>query len=59
MILEALPNLNNPGLKLGPISSLVLLNFVFTLLLKGFPGGSDGTESACNERDLGLIPGPG
>ena len=22
-----------------------------------FPGGSDGTESACNAGDLGLIPG--
>ena len=26
---------------------------------KGFPGGSDDTESACNARDLGLIPGLG
>ena len=25
----------------------------------GFPGGSDGKESACNARDLGLIPGLG
>ena len=23
----------------------------------GFPGGSDGNESACNVGDLGLIPG--
>ena len=23
----------------------------------GFPGDSDGKESACNEGDLGLIPG--
>ena len=23
----------------------------------GFPGGSDGKESACNARDLALIPG--
>ena len=23
----------------------------------GFPGSSDGKESACNARDLGLIPG--
>ena len=23
----------------------------------GFPGGSDGKESACNARDLGLILG--
>ena len=25
----------------------------------GFPGGSDGKESACNVRDPGLIPGWG
>ena len=25
----------------------------------GFPGGSAGKESACNEGDLGLIPGLG
>ena len=25
----------------------------------GFPGGSDGKESACNAGDLGLIPGFG
>ena len=25
----------------------------------GFPGGSDGKESACNEGDLGKIPGLG
>ena len=25
----------------------------------GFPGGPDGKESACNARDLGLIPGLG
>ena len=23
---------------------------------EGFPGGSDGKESACNAEDLGLIP---
>ena len=27
--------------------------------VKGFPGGSDGKESACNVGDLGLIPGLG
>ena len=26
---------------------------------KGFPGGSDGKEFACNAGDLGLIPGSG
>ena len=25
-------------------------------VLMGFPGGSDGKESACNVGDLGLIP---
>ena len=25
----------------------------------GFPGGSDGKESACNARDQGSIPGSG
>ena len=29
----------------------------FKILLLGFPGGSDGKESACNVGDLGLIPG--
>jgi len=24
----------------------------------GFPGSSDGKESACNDRNAGLIPGP-
>ena len=27
--------------------------------MKGFPGSSDGNESACNAGDLGLIPGSG
>ena len=27
--------------------------------IMGFPDGSDGRESACNARDLGLIPGSG
>ena len=25
----------------------------------GFPGGSDGKESACNAKDMDLIPGSG
>ena len=28
-------------------------------LSRGFPGGSDGRESACNTGDPGLIPGSG
>ena len=27
--------------------------------MKGFPGGSDGKESACSAGDLGLVPGSG
>ena len=27
--------------------------------MSGFPGGSDGKESACNAGDRGSIPGPG
>ena len=30
--------------------------FSLTILLRGFPGGSDGKESTCNEGDLGSIP---
>ena len=29
------------------------------VVLGGFPGGSDGKESACKVGDLGLIPGSG
>ena len=32
---------------------------VVAALVAGFPGGSDGKESACNPGDLGLIPGLG
>ena len=28
----------------------------FSINILGFPGGSDGKESACNAGDLGLIP---
>ena len=31
----------------------------FTLLLLGFPGGSDGKESACKAEEMGSIPGSG
>ena len=30
-----------------------------SIFLKGFPGGSDRKESACNEGDPGSIPGSG
>ena len=29
------------------------------MVIWGFPGGSDGKDSACNEVDLGLISGSG
>ena len=35
-------------------SAVLLLAFI-----RGFPGGSDGKESTCNEGDWGLIPGSG
>ena len=31
----------------------------FTQMFRGFPDGSDGKESACNEGDLNLTPGSG
>ena len=31
--------------------------FWLSLPIMGFPGGSDGKESACNVGDLGSIPG--
>ena len=30
-----------------------------TYIKRGFPGGSDGKESACNAGDLGSMPGLG
>ena len=35
------------------------VSFSFILCTRGFPGDSDSRESACNARDLGLIPGSG
>ena len=34
-------------------------NGLSTSVFLGFPGGSEGKESACNAGDLGLIPGLG
>ena len=36
---------------------LVCLFYIFYTLYRGFPGSSDGKESAYNEGDPGLIPG--
>ena len=35
------------------------LKYTCAAIILGLPGGSDGKESACNARDLGLIPGSG
>ena len=35
------------------------LFYAINLPVVGFPGGSDGKESACSVGDLGLIPGSG
>ena len=32
---------------------------IYMNIYMGFPGGSDGKESACNAGNLGLIPGLG
>ena len=40
------------------ISSVLKLDNSINYLL-GFPGGSDGEESACNVGDPGLTPGSG
>ena len=40
------------------VSVLQIRNFFF-YSSKGFPGGPDGKESACNVGDPGLIPGSG
>ena len=37
----------------------ILLYMYFMHINMGFPGGSDGEESACNAADPGLIPGSG
>ena len=37
--------------------AVLLISVLF--LPRGFPGGSDGKEPACNARDPGLIPGSG
>ena len=39
--------------------NILLWKFPKILTAEGFPGRSDGKESACNEEDPGLIPGSG
>ena len=42
-----------------PPEMILILLTGSTKYKMGFPGGSDGKESACNVGDLGLIPGLG
>jgi len=35
------------------------INYILVYVYLGFPGGSDGKDSACNSGDPGLIPGLG
>ena len=45
-------------LKWNPYDSwFIFLNYIQYLVITGFPGGSDGKESACSIEDLGSIPG--
>ena len=41
------------------IKYIYIIYKVIYTLFKGFPGGSDGKEAACNAWDLGAIPGLG
>ena len=43
----------------GYVSYLVAESLGLLLMVAGFPGGSDGKESACSAGDLGSIPGLG
>ena len=55
----ALGNVGDPGLIPGLGRFHYRRDRVPTPVLLGFPGGSDGKESACNVEDLGSIPGLG
>ena len=46
-------------LLLDEMLSVYLLSSFVPNYCSGFPGGLAGKESACNEGDLGLIPGLG
>ena len=40
-------------------NDIIMETIYCTIDPMGFPGGSDGKESDCNEGDLGLNPGSG
>ena len=53
-----------PGTFVNILHFLLIYSFLFyavgqIYLFTGFPGGSDGKESACNAGDPGSIPGSG
>ena len=41
---------------MNSIGAIAIIRII-ELSALGFPGGSESKESACNARDLGLIPG--
>ena len=41
------------------LTGVLICIFLMTSDVRGFPGGSEVKSSACNVRDLGLIPGSG
>ena len=43
---------------LDELPTLMQITIAYSAFL-GFPGGSDGKESACNAGDMGSIPGSG
>ena len=46
-----------PPIYLFPINLFISVHFRLNhIAVVGFPGGSDGKESACNAEDLGSIP---
>ena len=52
--------LQEPSLTSSPLQSNIMVgvhSIHLSLITEGFPGGSDGKESTCNEGDLGSIPG--
>ena len=46
-----------PGRKKSLIDLFKIINLVYLNVKRGFPGGSDGKESACSVGDLGSFSG--
>ena len=56
---EKLEGSHELSLSQNPVKSHVPPSPLLNDRVRGFPGGSEGLESACNGRDLGLIRGSG